>query len=121
MSYSRRRIEDGNDSKRMAQLRERAMNDPLVHAQLVEMMEEDPDLLKYFSTHVQKKYGSRWDKLESDEKSLLIKREMTKNRIPRKGGKKTRKHKSTKRQPSTRKQRKTRRNNYKQYKLLKRK
>ena len=91
----------------MTQLRERAMNDPLVHAQLVEMMEEDPDLIKTFSKHVQKKYGSHWDKLQPDEKNSLVKQEMSKNRIPRKGGKKTRKLKHNKRKTHTRINRKT--------------
>jgi hypothetical protein len=97
------------DDKRMAQLRERAMNDPLVHAQLVEMMEEDPDLVNIFSKHVQKKYGSKWDELQPDEKALLIKKEMSKNRIPRKGGRKTKKLKSTKRKSNTKKNRRTKR------------
>jgi hypothetical protein len=110
MSYTRRGNEHKNDSKRMSQLRERAMNDPLVHAQLVEMMEEDPEVLKYFTKHVEKKYGSQWDKLQPDEKTLIIKQEMTKNRIPRKGGKKTKKRKATaRRRANTRKNRKTNR------------
>jgi hypothetical protein len=110
MSYSRRGNEHKNDSKRMSQLRERAMNDPLVHAQLVEMMEEDPDVLKYFTKHVEKQYGSQWNKLQPDEKTLIIKQEMTKNRIPRKGGKKTKKRKATtRRRANTRKNRKTNR------------
>ena len=72
---------------------------------MVEMMEEDPDLVKTFSKYVQKQYGSRWDKLQPNEKELLVKQEMTKNRIPRKGGKKTRKEKNTKRKAYTKKNR----------------
>jgi hypothetical protein len=105
-----------NEDKRMTQLRERAMNDPLVHAQLVEMMEEDPDLIKTFSKHVQKKYGSQWDKLQPEEKNSLVKQEISKNRIPRKGGKKTKKIKNTKRKVYSRKNRKTKKRN-----MLKRK
>lgn len=109
MSYTRRGREDKNDNKRMLQLRERAMKDPLVHAQLVEMMEEDPEVLKYFTKHVEKKYGSQWNKLQPDEKTLIVKQEMAKNRIPRKGGKKTKKRKVTRRRANTRKNRKTNR------------
>ena len=110
MSYTGRRSEDKNDNKRMLQLKERAMNDPLVHAQLVEMMEEDPEVLKYFTKHVEKKYGSQWNKLQPDEKTRIVKQEMTKNRIPRKGGKKTKKRKATaRRRANTRKNRKTNR------------
>lgn len=109
MSYTRRGIEDKNDSKRMLQLRERAMKDPLVHAQLVEMMEEDPEVLKYFTKHVEKKYGSQWNKLQPDEKTRVVKQEMAKNRIPRKGGKKTKKRKVTRKRANTRKNRKTNR------------
>jgi len=108
MYSSKRRMDHGTnkhstDDKRMAQLRERAMNDPLVHAQLVEMMEEDPDLVNIFSKHVQKKYGSKWDELQPDEKALLIKKEMSKNRIPRKGGRKTMRRKSLRRKSLRRK------------------
>ena len=67
-------------------------------------------LHKYFTKHVEKKYGSQWNKLQPDEKTRIVKQEMTKNRIPRKGGKKTKKRKATaRRRANTRKNRKTNR------------
>jgi hypothetical protein len=106
MSYTKtQHREQERDTKRMAQLRERALHDPAVHRQLVEIMEEDPDLVKVFSKHVERKYGSNWDKLDLSEKSKLVKREIAKNRVPtnKKGGKKTNKKKTNKKKTNKKK------------------
>jgi len=86
------------ENKRMAQLSERARKDPAVHQQLVNIMEEDPKLVKAFSKHVEGKYGSKWNEMSSTEKTNLIKSEIAKNRIPTKrGGRRTKKMRKTKR------------------------
>lgn len=106
MSYTKKQNREWErDNKRMTQLRERALHDPVVHRQLVEIMEEDPDLVKVFSKHVERKYGSTWDKLDLSKKSELIKTEIAKNRVPtnKKGGKKTIKRKTNKRKTIKRK------------------
>ena len=96
-------------NKLMAQLSERAKNDPAVHKQLIDVMEEDPELIKAFSRHAEARYGSKWKTMSSSDKSKMIKSEMEKNRIPtRKGGRKTKKARKTKRSKiGTRKAKKT--------------
>ena len=85
------------ENKLMAQLSERAKNDPAVHKQLIDVMEEDPELIKAFSRHAEARYGSKWKTMSSSDKSKMIKSEMSKNRIPTKrGGRKTKKAKRTK-------------------------
>ena len=77
MSYSKKQNRElDKDTKRMNQLQKRAINDPVVHKQLVEIMEEDPDLVKVFSKHVERKYGSNWDKMNLSQKADLIKTEI---------------------------------------------
>lgn len=98
MSYtkSKSRSEE-RENKRMSQLRERAKNDPAVHKQLIDIMEEDPELIKAFSRHAEARYGSKWKTMSSSDKSKMIKSEMSKNRIPTKrGGRKTKKRSSKK-------------------------
>ena len=97
MSYTKSRSED-RENKRMSQLIQRAKNDPAVHKQLIDVMEEDPELIKAFSKHAEARYGTKWHTMSSSDKSKLIKSEMEKNRIPRKkGGRKTKKARKTKR------------------------
>ena len=91
------------ENKLMAQLSERAKNDPAVHKQLIDVMEEDPELIKAFSRHAEARYGSKWKTMSSSDKSKMIKSEMSKNRIPTKrGGRKTKKAKRTKTNASKR-------------------
>ena len=90
-------------NKLMAQMSERAKNDPAVHKQLIDVMEEDPELIKAFSRHAEARYGSKWKTMSSSDKSKMIKSEMSKNRIPTKrGGRKTKKAKRTKTNASKR-------------------
>jgi len=106
MSYSKKQNRElDKDTKRMNQLQKRAINDPVVHKQLVEIMEEDPDLVKVFSKHVERKYGSNWDKMNLSQKADLIKTEIAKNRVPthKHGGRKTIKRKTNKRKTIKRK------------------
>ena len=95
-SKSKSRSEE-RENKRLSQLRERAKNDPAVHKQLIDIMEEDPELIKAFSRHAEARYGSKWKTMSSSDKSKMIKSSMEKNRIPTKrGGRKTKKAKRTK-------------------------
>jgi hypothetical protein len=95
-SKSKSRIEE-RENKLMAQLSERAKNDPAVHKQLIDIMEEDPELIKAFSRHAEARYGATWKTMSSSDKSKMIKSEMSKNRIPTKrGGRKTKKTKKAK-------------------------
>ena len=93
------------DTKRMNELQKRAINDPEVHKQLIEIMEEDPDLVNVFTKHVERKYGSNWNKMNLSQKADLIKGEIAKNRIPRNkhGGRRTVKRKTNKRKTNKRK------------------
>jgi len=102
MSYTKSKSEE-RENKRMSQLRERAINDPAVHKQLIDIMEEDPELIKAFSRHAEAIYGSNWKTMSSSDKSKMIKSEMSKNRIPTKrGGRKTKKTKKMKKNASKR-------------------
>lgn len=102
MSYTKNRV-DERENKRISQLRERAKNDPAVHKQLIDIMEEDPELIKAFSRHAEARYGSKWKTMSSSDKSKMIKSEMSKNRIPTKrGGRKTKKSKKMKKIASKR-------------------
>ena len=95
-SKSKSRSEE-RENKLMAHLSERAKNDPAVHKQLIDVMEEDPELIKAFSRHAEARYGSKWKTMSSSDKSKMIKSSMEKNRIPTKrGGRKTKKAKRTK-------------------------
>lgn len=98
MSYTKSKSRnEERENKLMAQLSERAKNDPAVHKQLIDVMEEDPELIKAFSRHAEARYGSKWKTMSSSDKSKMIKSEMSKNRIPTKrGGRKTKKAKRTK-------------------------
>ena len=110
MSYTKSKSRDEErENKRMSQLRERAINDPVVHKQLIDIMEEDPELIRAFSKHAEARYGAKWKTMSSSDKSKMIKSEMEKNRIPtRKGGRKTKKARKTKRSKiGTRKAKKT--------------
>ena len=110
MSYTKSKSRDEErENKRMSQLRERAINDPVVHKQLIDIMEEDPELIRAFSKHAEARYGAKWKTMSSSDKSKMIKSEMEKNRIPtRKGGRKTKKARKTKRSKNgTRKAKKT--------------
>ena len=101
-SKSKSRSEE-RENKRLSQLRERAKNDPAVHKQLIDIMEEDPELIKAFSRHAEARYGSKWKTMSSSDKSKMIKSEMSKNRIPiKRGGRKTKKAKRTKTNASKR-------------------
>jgi len=114
MSYTKSKSRDEErENKRMSQLRERAINDPVVHKQLIDIMEEDPELIRAFSKHAEARYGAKWKTMSSSDKSKMIKSEMEKNRIPtRKGGRKTKKARKTKRSKiGTRKAKKTKRRN----------
>ena len=114
MSYTKSKSRDEErENKRMSQLRERAINDPVVHKQLIDIMEEDPELIRAFSKQAEARYGSNWKTMSSSDKSKLIKSAMEKNRIPtRKGGRKTKKARKTKRSKiGTRKAKKTKRRN----------
>ena len=108
MSYTKSRNVD-RENKRMSQLIQRAKNDPDVHKQLIDVMEEDPELIKAFSRHTEARYGAKWHSMSLSDKSKMIKSEMEKNRIPtRKGGRKTKKARKTKRSKNgTRKTKKT--------------
>jgi hypothetical protein len=107
----------------MSQLIQRAKNDPAVHKQLIDVMEEDPELIKAFSKHTEARYGTKWHTMNSSDKSKLIKSEMEKNRIPRKkGGRKTKKAIKTKRSYfRTQHARKTKRRNNRKKSTRKRK
>ena len=114
MSYTKSKSRDEErENKRMSQLRERAINDPVVHKQLIDIMEEDPELIRAFSKLAEARYGAKWKTMSSSDKSKMIKSEMEKNRIPtRKGGRKTKKARKTKRSKiGTRKAKKTKRRN----------
>lgn len=104
MSYTNSKSKsEEQENKRMLQLRERAKNDPAVHKQLIDIMEEDPELIKAFSRHAEARYGSKWKTMSSSDKSKMIKSEMSKNRIPtKKGGRKTKKSKKMKKSASNR-------------------
>jgi hypothetical protein len=122
MSYTKSRSED-RENKRMSQLIQRAKNDPAVHKQLIDVMEEDPELIKAFSKHTEARYGTKWHTMSSSDKSKLIKSEMEKNRIPRKkGGRKTKKAIKTKKSYfRTQHARKTKRRNNRKKSTRKRK
>lgn len=114
MSYTKSKSKsrgEERENKRMSQLRERAINDPVVHKQLIDIMEEDPELIRAFSKHAEARYGAKWNTMNSSDKSKMIKSEMEKNRIPTKrGGRKTKKAKKTKKRASKKaKKTKTRR------------
>ena len=114
MSYTKSKSKsrgEERENKRMSQLRERAINDPVVHKQLIDIMEEDPELIRAFSKHAEARYGAKWKTMSSSDKSKMIKSEMEKNRIPAKrGGRKTKKAKKTKKRASKKaKKMKTRR------------
>lgn len=112
MSYTKSKSRDEErENKRMSQLRERAINDPVVHKQLIDIMEEDPQLIRAFSKHAEARYGAKWKTMSSSDKSKMIKSEMEKNRIPTKrGGRKTKKAKKMKKRASKKaKKTKTRR------------
>ena len=98
MSYTKSKSRgEERENKLMAQLSERAKNDPAVHKQLISIMEEDPELIRAFSKQAEARYGSNWKTMSSSDKSKMIKSEMSKNRIPTKrGGRKTKKAKRTK-------------------------
>ena len=104
MSYTKSKSRnEERENKLIAQLSERAKNDPAVHKQLIDVMEEDPELIKAFSRHAEARYGSKWKTMNSSDKSKMIKSEMSKNRIPTKrGGRKTKKAKRTKTNASKR-------------------
>jgi|TARA_B110000967_G_scaffold29671_1_gene27846 hypothetical protein len=92
MSYTNRNSNRNRSSKendKLKQLEKRARNDPEVHAQLVTIMEEDPELINTFTNYVERKYTHKWNNLSSDEKNALIKKEINNSRIPNKtkGGK----------------------------------
>ena len=112
MSYTKSKSRgEERENKRMSQLRERAKNDPVVHKQLIDIMEEDPELIRAFSKHAESRYGAKWKTMSSSDKSKMIKSEMEKNRIPTKrGGRKTKKAKKMKKRASKKaKKTKTRR------------
>lgn len=93
MSYTNRNSNRNRSSKendKLKQLEKRARNDPEVHAQLVTIMEEDPELINTFTNYVERKYTHKWNNLSSGEKKALIKKEINNSRIPNKtkGGKK---------------------------------
>ena len=106
MSYTNSKSKSRSEervNKLMAQLSERAKNDPAVHKQLIDIMEEDPELIRAFSKQAEARYGSKWKTMSSSDKSKMIKSEMSKNRIPTKrGGRKTKKAKRTKTNASKR-------------------
>ena len=104
MSYTKSKSRgEERENKLMAQLSERAKNDPAVHKQLISIMEEDPELIRAFSKQAEARYGSKWKTMSSSDKSKLIKSAMEKNRIPTKrGGRKTKKAKRTKTNASKR-------------------
>ena len=81
---SRRQQQDSRESELM----KRAARDPEVYKEMVKSMEEDPDLIKLFTTHLQRKIGEdNWRKMSLDDQNKLIKIVMEKNRIPvRKNG-----------------------------------
>lgn len=71
---------------------ERAKNDSAVHDQLIELMEEDPELITTFQSHLERQLGDKWNSLNSKQKALKIKNAMMKYRVPssnRRGGKRT--------------------------------
>ena len=104
MSYTKSKSKsrgEERENKRMSQLRERAINDPVVHKQLIDIMEEDPELIRAFSKHAEARYGAKWKTMNSSDKSKMIKSEMEKNRIPTKrGGRKTKKAEKMKKSAS---------------------
>jgi len=104
MSYTKSKSKsrgEERENKRMSQLRERAINDPVVHKQLIDIMEEDPELIRAFSKQAESRYGAQWKTMSSSDKSKLIKSAMEKNRIPTKrGGRKTKKAKKMKKSAS---------------------
>ena len=110
---------------RDAELMKRAARDPAVYKEMVKSMEEDPDLIKLFTTHLQRKFGEdKWKKMSLEQQNNLIKIVMEKNRIPvRKNGGKRVKRKTTKRKTTKRKttKRKTTKRNTKKRNTKKRK
>lgn len=104
MSYTKSKGEERErENKRMSQLIERARNDPVVHKQLIDIMEEDPELIRAFSKQAEAIYGAKWKTMSPSDKSKLIKSAMEKNRIPtptKRGGRKTKKAKKMKKNAS---------------------
>lgn len=95
--------------KRERDLAERAKHDSAVRDQLIELMEEDPELITTFQSHLERQYGDKWNSLNSKQQALKIKNAMMKYRVPtsqsnRKGGKRTKR-----RLKKSRKSRRTRR------------
>jgi hypothetical protein len=81
---SRRQQQDSRESELM----KRASRDPEVYKEMVKSMEEDPDLIKLFTTHLQRNIGEdKWKRMSLEQQNNLIKIVMEKNRIPvRKNG-----------------------------------
>lgn len=86
---SRRPSTTSKSEDRYNELVKRAKNDPEVHKQLVQIMEEDDYLANAFTKHLQRRFGDKFDKLSSDKKVELVKQSIMLKRIPtnKKGGK----------------------------------
>lgn len=83
---------DKVSKKRERDLVERAKNNSAVHNQLIELMEEDPELIITFQSHLERQFGDKWNSLDPKQKALKIKNTMMNYRVPqskRSGGKLT--------------------------------
>tara|TARA_B100000886_G_scaffold259971_1_gene184837 strand:+ start:1414 stop:2208 length:795 start_codon:yes stop_codon:yes gene_type:complete len=78
--------------KRERELAERAKHDSAVRDQLIELMEEDPELITTFQRHLERELGSKWNSLSSKQQASKIKNAMRQYRVPQsnlRGGKRT--------------------------------
>ena len=68
-----RRPQDSRES-RDSELMKRAARDPEVYKEMIKSMEEDPELIKLFTTHLQRKFGEdKWKKMSLEQQNNLIK------------------------------------------------
>lgn len=84
---------------RERELAERAKHDSAVRKQLIQLMEEDPELIEIYSKHLQRKHGKNWDNFNPKIQAEKIKEVMEQYRIPqsKRGGRRRTKRRLKKR------------------------
>lgn len=84
---------------RERELAERAKHDSAVRKQLIQLMEEDPELIEIYSKHLQRKHGKKWDNFNPKIQAEKIKEVMEQYRIPqsKRGGRRRTKRRLKKR------------------------
>lgn len=84
---------------RERELVERAKHDSAVRKQLIQLMEEDPELIEIYSKHLQRKHGKNWDNFNPKIQAEKIKEVMEQYRIPqsKRGGRRRTKRRLKKR------------------------